>query len=267
MITTTRLGTVGFDEAGAGTPVVLLHGFPHDRTLWSAQLAVPAAGARLIALDLPGFGESSRAAVPSLDAYADSVMALCDALALERVVIGGLSMGGYLAFALWRRHPERISALILADTKSPADTDEGKAKRLEMQAIARASGAAAIAEKMLPGMIGKTTRETRPQVVAFIDAMMRAAPVSGIVDGLDAMRTRVDSTPTLGTLKVPTLIICGAEDSLTPVKESEAMHLAIPDAQLAVIPDAGHVSCLEHPAAFNALLAGFVNTHSHRIVP
>ena len=258
MITTTRLGTVGFDEAGAGTPVLLLHGFPHDRTLWSAQLAAPPAGARLIAADLPGFGESSRAAVPSLDVYADWVMAFCDALALDRVVVGGLSMGGYLAFSLWRRHPERISALILADTKSPADNDEGKAKRVALQAIALAEGAGAIAEKSLAGMIGKTTRETRPQVAAFVDAMMRGAPVTGIGDALDAMRTREDSTPTLATIKVPTLIVCGAEDALTPVKESEAMHLAIADSQLAIIPGAGHVSCLEHPAAFNALLAGFL---------
>lgn len=239
-------------------PVILLHGFPHDRTLWSAQLAAPPAGARLIAPDLPGFGESSRAAVPSLDVYADWVMALCDSLALERVVIGGLSMGGYLAFSLWRRHPERIRALILADTKSPGDNDEGKAKRVAMQEVARAEGAAAIAEKMLAGMIGKTTRETRPQVVALVDAMMRDAPVPGIVDALDAMRTRVDSTQTLATINVPTLIICGAEDALTPVKESEAMNLAIPDSQLGIIPGAGHVSCLEHPAAFNALLAGFL---------
>lgn len=258
MITTTRVGTVGFDEAGAGTPVILLHGFPHDRSLWSAQLAAPPAGARLIAPDLPGFGESARAAVPSLDVYADWVMAFCDSLALKRVVIGGLSMGGYLAFALWRRYPERISALILADTKAPADNDEGKAKRVALQEVARTEGAASIAEKQLGGMIGKTTRETRPQVVAYVDAMMRAAPVTGIIDGLDALRTRVDSTPTLATINVPTLIICGAEDALTPVKESEAMHLAISDSQLAIIPGAGHASCIEHPAAFNALLAGFL---------
>lgn len=258
MITTTRSGTVGFDEAGSGTPVLLLHGFPHDRTLWSAQLAAPPAGARLIAPDLPGFGESASVGVPSLDAWADWCMAFCDALAVDRVVVAGLSMGGYLAFSLWRRHPERIAALVLADTKSGADSEEGKAKRVEMQAMALAEGAGSVAEKMLPGMIGKTTRETRPQVVAFVDAMMRGAPVRGITDGLDAMRTRVDSTPTLATITVPTLILCGAEDALTPVKESEAMHHAVPDSQLGVIPGAGHVSCLEHPAAFNALLGSFL---------
>lgn len=258
MITTTRLGTVGFDEAGAGTPVLLLHGFPHDRTLWSPQLAAPPSGTRLIAPDLPGFGESARIDVPSLDEWADWCMAFCDALALTRVVVAGLSMGGYLAFSLWRRHPERISALVLADTRAGADSDEGRSKRLAMQQVAREKGSAAIAEAMLPGMVGKTTRATRPNVIVFLDEMMRGASVDAISDALDAMRTRADSTATLATIQVPTLIICGAEDTLTPVKESEAMHLAIPDSQLGVIPAAGHASNLEDPPAFNALLSGFL---------
>jgi pimeloyl-ACP methyl ester carboxylesterase len=258
VITTTRRGSVGFDEAGAGVPVLLLHGFPHDRTLWSAQLAAPPAGARLIAPDLPGFGGSARIDVPSLDAWADWCMAFCDALALQKVVVAGLSMGGYLAFALWRRHPERISALVLADTRAGADSDEGKAKRVAMQQMARAQGVGAVADAMITGMVGKTTRETRPKVVALLDEMMRGASVDGVSDALDAMRTRADSTATLATITVPTLIICGAEDALTPVKESEAMHLAIPDSQLGMIPGAGHASNLEHPAAFNALLSGFL---------
>ncbi len=260
MIVAARSGSVGYDEAGAGVPVVMLHGFPHDRTLWSAQLAAPPAGARLIAPDLPGFGESRPLDVPSLDAWADWTIEFCDALALPKVVICGLSMGGYLAFALWRRHPERVRALVLADTKPGADSEEGKAKRRELQALALAGGAGVVAEQQLPGMVGKTTRETRPQVVAMLDAMMRSAPVGGIVDALDAMRTRDDSTPTLATISVPTLVVCGAEDVLTPVAESEAMHKAIPRSQLAVIPGAGHASCLEHPAAFNALLSGFITS-------
>lgn len=258
MIIGTKAGTVGFDEAGAGVPIVLLHGFPHDRSLWAAQLAAPPPGARLIAPDLPGFGESRPVGVPSLDDWADWTMAFCDALALPKVVIGGLSMGGYLAFAIWRRHPERVSGLILSDTKAGADSDEGKQKRRDLQALAVEKGAGAVAEKQLPGMVGKTTRETRPQVVALVNAMMRAASVGAISDALDAMRTRADSTPTLATITVPTLVLCGAEDALTPVAESEAMHKAIAKSQLAVIPGAGHASCVEHPAAFNALLAGFV---------
>lgn len=255
---TTRSGTVGLEEAGSGVPVLLLHGFPHDRSLWSAQLAAPSAEARLIAVDLPGFGESESAAVPSLDAWADWTVALLDALELERAVIGGLSMGGYLAFALWRRHPTRMQGLILADTKAGADSDEARQKRVAMQAMVLAKGVGAVAEGMLPGMTGKTTREKNPEAVAYLDAMMRRASVGAIHDALDALRNRPDSTPTLATITVPSLIICGDEDVLTPVPESEAMAAAISDSQLAVIPGAGHASCVEHPAAFSALLSGFI---------
>ncbi len=258
MIIATRSGTVGVDEAGTGIPVLLLHGFPHDRTLWAAQLAAPPAGARFIAVDLPGFGESESAGVPSLDAWADWTIGVLDALEIEQAVVGGLSMGGYLAFAIWRRHPKRVRGLILADTKAPADTLEGQQKRVAMQALAVTDGAGAIADAMMPGMVGKTTRSSRPQAVAFLDEMLRRQAVGAIHDALDALRTRPDSTPTLATITVPTLIICGDEDTLTPVKESDAMHAAIADSQLAIIPGAGHASCVEHPSAFNALLAGFL---------
>lgn len=258
MTITTRSGAVGLDEAGAGVPVLLLHGFPHDRTLWAAQLAAPPAGARLIAPDLPGFGESASAEVPSLDAWADWAIALLDELKIEQAVVGGLSMGGYLAFAIWRRHPQRVRGLILADTKAPADTPEVQEKRLAMQRLAVSDGARAIANAMMPGMVGKTTRDTRPLAVDFLDEMLRRQSVGAIHDALDAMRTRPDSTPTLASITVPTLILCGDEDTLTPVKESEAMHAAIANSQLAIIPSAGHASCVEQPAPFNALLAGFL---------
>jgi 3-oxoadipate enol-lactonase len=261
MIVTTRFGSAGLDEAGSGVPVLLLHGFPHDRTLWSAQLAAPPAGARLIALDLPRFGESAGAEIPSLDHWADWCIAVCDSLGIDKVVVGGLSMGGYLAFAIWRRHRERVRALVLADTRAGADTEEGKAKRLAMKELASAKGAAAISEAMMPGMLGKTTRATQPKVIELLDTMMKGASVTAIHDALDAMRTREDSTSTLATISVPTLILCGDEDALTPVKESEAMHLAIPRSQLAIIPGAGHASCLEKPAAFNALLSGFLTAN------
>lgn len=258
MIVTTRLGEVGVEEAGEGVPVVLLHGFPHDRSLWSAQLATPPTGARLIAVDLPGFGESASAAIPLLDAWADWLAAVLDALELKQAVIGGLSMGGYLAFAFWRRHPQRVLGLVLADTRAGADSDDARMKRVSMQGMALASGPGAIAEAMLPGMVGRTTRETRPQAVEYLDAMMRRASVGAIHDALDALRNRPDSMPTLATITVPTLIVCGDEDILTPLKESEAMHTAIPDSQLGVISGAGHASCVEHPAAFSALLSGFI---------
>ncbi len=258
MIAESARGQFGYDEAGAGIPVVLLHGFPHDRQLWEAQLASPPTNARLLAIDLPAFGESESAAVPSLNAWADWVIAALDALKIERAVFCGLSMGGYLCFAIWRRHPSRVMGFVLADTKAGADTLEAQDKRVAMQAKVVTDGVGPIAEAMMPGMIGKTTRDSRPRAVEFVDAMLRRASVGAVHDALDALRTRPDSTPTLATITVPTLIICGDEDALTPVKESEAMHAAIPEAQLAIIPGAGHVSNVEHPAAFNAVLFGFI---------
>lgn len=248
---------VGLDSSGEGEPLVLLHGFPHDRTLWAPQLADPPEGVRLIALDLPGFGGSARIEAPSVDAWADWLAAVLDRLGLERVALGGLSMGGYLCFAFWRRHRGRVSALLLSDTKAGADDEAGKAKRIEMQRLVREEGSGAVAARMITGMVGKTTREERPAVIATLDAMMRRASPEAVHDALDVLRTRPDSTPTLATIDVPTLVVCGEEDALTPPAESRALHAAIAGSELAIIPRAGHASNLEDPAAFTRLLTGF----------
>lgn len=257
MIVPTAFGGVGLDSAGEGAPLVLLHGFPHDRSLWAPQLAAVPPGVRLIAPDLPGFGESASLADASFDAWADGLAGLFDALRIERAILGGLSMGGYLAFAFWRRHPGRVRALVLADTRPGADSEEARANRRALQSLARAEGTGAVADRMITGMVGRTTRETRPAVIGSLDAMMRRASVPALTDALDAMIERGDSTPTLGTIRVPTLVVCGEEDVLTPVAESRAMHAAITGSSLALIPAAGHVSNLEAPEVFNSLLYGF----------
>ncbi len=258
MIIRTPAGLVGLDTAGAGVPLVLLHGFPHDRTLWAPQLAAAIPDVRTVAPDLPGFGESAPIAAASVDAWADWLAGLLDAVELDRVILGGLSMGGYLCFAFWRRHPDRVRALVLADTKAGADDAEGKAKRVAMQQVAASEGVGSIAEKMITGMVGKTTRETRPDVVATLAAMMRRQGVRAVHDALDVLKERPDSTPTLATITVPTLILVGEEDALTPVAESRAMAAAIPGSRLEVIPQAGHASNLEDAATFTRLLSEFV---------
>ncbi len=258
MIVHTRSGVVGYDDHGSGPPLLLLHGFPHDRTLWAPQLADPSLGVRCIAPDLPGFGESGPTDEANLDRWADWVTDLLDTLEIERTVVGGLSMGGYLTFAIWRRHRHRVSALVLADTKAGADTEEGRAKRRDMQSLARAEGVGAVAERMITGMVGKTTRAQRPAVVATLDDMMRRASEPAISDALDALMDRPDSTPTLGTITVPTLVLCGEEDALTPVAESEALHAGIAGSTLGIIARAGHASNLEDPPAFNGLLSRFL---------
>ena len=249
---------VGYDDVGTGMPVVFIHGFPHHRGLWAPQLDALARRARCIAPDLAGFGESTPVARASMDAYADDVVALLDTLGIERAVFAGLSMGGYVAFALWRRHRARCHALVLADTRAGADDDAARGKRREMIALARAQGSAAVAATMLPGMVGKSTRERSPELVAQVDAMLRAAAPEAMVGALEAMMSRPDATPTLGGIDVPTLVVVGAEDVLTPPSAARAMADAIPDARLETIDGAGHVSNLERPAAFNYVLGEFL---------
>jgi pimeloyl-ACP methyl ester carboxylesterase len=243
--------TLGHDDAGTGIPLVLIHGFPHNRTLWAPQLATLRRQYRCIAPDLRGFGESPARPPYSMDQYADDIAHLLDTLGIERAVIGGLSMGGYITFAFWRRHRERVLGLVLADTRAGADSDEGRQKRRDMIDLARTRGPSAVADAMIEGMLGKTTRRERPELVRSVNAMLASAPVEGVVGALEAMMDRPDSTPTLATIDVPTLIIVGEEDVLTPPAESRAMHAAIPGSQLAIIPAAGHVSNLEQPEEFN----------------
>lgn len=249
---------IGYDDVGSGTPVVFLHGFPHHRGLWAPQVNALVDRARCIAPDLRGFGESGTGGPWTMDQYADDVAALLDALRLERVVMAGLSMGGYVAMAFWRRHRQRVRGLVLADTRAGADSEEGAQKRREMMALARAQGREAVADAMMPGMVGKTTRERHPEVAEAVRQILVSASVPGIVGALEAMIVRPDSTATLATIDVPTLIVVGDEDVLTPRKESEAMHRAIRASRLEVIAGAGHVSNFERPATFNHLLSEFL---------
>jgi pimeloyl-ACP methyl ester carboxylesterase len=255
-----EIGTrgVAYDDAGEGRTVLLIHGFPHHRRLWAPQLRALAGHSRAIAVDLPGFGESDMPERFSMESWADTLARFLDALSIERAIVAGLSMGGYVTFAFWRLHRDRVLALVLADTRAGADSEEGKAKRRETIELARREGPTAVARAMLPGMVGKSTREREPPVVATMRAMLESASVDSIVGASEAMIARADSTPLLPTIDVPTLIICGEEDVLTPPKESRAMHAAIPGSRLEIIPGAGHVSNIERPAAVNQVLAEFV---------
>lgn len=255
-----EIGTrgVAYDDAGEGPPVLFVHGFPHHRKLWAPQVRALAGHSRAIALDLPGFGESDMPERFSIDAWADGLARFLDALAIDRAVIAGLSMGGYITLAFWRLHRERVLALVLADTRTGADTEEGKAKRRETIDLARREGPTAVARALLPGMVGKSTREREPSVVATMRAMLEGASVDSIVGASEAMIARADSTALLSTIDVPTLIVVGEEDVLTPPKESRAMHAAIRGSRLEIIPGAGHVSNIERPAAFNQVLTEFM---------
>jgi 3-oxoadipate enol-lactonase len=252
--------SIGYDDIGNGLPVVFLHGFPHNRSLWAPQLGGLAVPCRGMAFDLRGFGETSVTPPFSIDRYADDVAAALAGLGVDRGVIAGLSMGGYVALALWRRHPALVRALILSDTKAGADDDKARSGRRALIALAAEKGSAAVADKMITGMVGKSTRDKNPDLVEAMHRMMSLAPVAGVAGALDAMMNRPDSTPMLGTITVPTLILVGEEDALTPVSEARTLHHGIAGSDLHVISGAGHVSNVERPAAFNHLVSEFLTS-------
>jgi pimeloyl-ACP methyl ester carboxylesterase len=247
---------IAYDDVGVGLPVVYLHGFPHNRTLWASQLSALAVPTRAIVCDLRGFGESD-GAVNSVDEYADDVAGLMAALAIPKAVIAGLSMGGYVALAMWRRYPALVRALVLVDTRAGADDEAGRRKRTAQIALVRQNGSEALADVVAPGMLGKTTRAERPEIVQRVRAMLGRAAVPASVGALTAMRDRPDSTPTLATITVPTLVIVGEQDVLTPVADARAMHAGIQTSRIEIIAGAGHLSNIERPAAFNHVLSEF----------
>jgi pimeloyl-ACP methyl ester carboxylesterase len=195
-----------------------------------------------------------------MDQYADDLAALLDAERIERAVVCGLSMGGYIAFAIWRRHRSRIRALVLADTRAGADSEEGREKRRAMISMVRERGGGVVADAMINDMVGRSTREKNPEIVDVVYRMLSLAPADGVIGALEAMMTRPDSEPMLPTIDVPTLIVVGEEDALTPVREARVMHAAIPNSRLEILAGAGHVSNVERPAAFNHVLSEFLSS-------
>jgi pimeloyl-ACP methyl ester carboxylesterase len=249
---------LAYEESGTGQPLLLLHGFPHDRAVWAPQVAGLVDRCRCIVPDLRGFGDSPVTPPFTMDRYADDVVELMDALRIESAVVCGLSMGGYIAFSLWRRHRARIRALILLDTKAGPDGEEAK-KRRELQVeLVRASGSAALAPRLVEPALSRRTRERHPDVVERLVALMSRQPAEGVVGALQAMIRRVDSTPTLATIDVPTLVIVGDEDVATPPDEARKIHDRVRGSTLEIIEGAGHLANLERPAAVNHLISEFV---------
>ena len=251
---------IAYEEAGDGPPIVFMHSFPLNRRLWSPQLRALAGFGRCLAPDARGFGQSDVVPPYTMDQYADDAIALLDALDIrEKAVFVGISMGGYVTLALWRRHRHRVRAMVLADTRAGADTEEAREKRVALARTAKERGSAAVADLQLPGLVGKTTRQRNPTIAAEIRAMISSAPVAGIVGASEAMMARPDSTALLSTIDVPTLVIVGKEDVLTSPAEAEALCAAIPGSELQIIPKAGHSPCIERPAAFNHTVSEFLS--------
>ena len=238
------------------TPVVLLHAFPLSSAMWDAQRsALP----DLVTPDLRGFGAAPLGHdEPSLDRCADDVVALLDRLGHDRVVLGGLSMGGYVTMAFLRRHPDRVRAVVLADTKAGADPDAGRANRLRIAAAVEQDGAEVLVQEVLPALLGATTKERRPDVVARVEELVRAAPPAAAAWAQRAMAARPDSFDVLSSVDVPALVVVGDEDALSPVDDARAMADALPQGRLVVLPGAGHLTAMEVPEAFTDAVRDFL---------
>ncbi|MGI8984631.1 MAG: alpha/beta fold hydrolase [Acidimicrobiales bacterium] len=253
---------VHYLDAGAGEPaLVLLHAFPLRAEMWEPQLEELSADRRVLAPDLLGFGRSD--APESMFRYtmagsADLVAGLLDHLGLERVVLGGLSMGGYVAFACLRQHGHRVSALVLADTRAGADTPLAFDRRTDQQDQVARVGTPALIETLLTGLLCDHTRAHRPELVEHVRRLM-ANPPAGFIGALEAMKHRPDSTGELASIAVPTLVVVGEDDALSPPEVAREMHGAIPGSELAVLGRAGHLSNLEAPEEFNAAVGDFLD--------
>ncbi|GAA3471074.1 alpha/beta fold hydrolase [Nonomuraea roseola] len=248
-------------SAGTGVPVVLLHAFPLSSAMWLAQREGLSASCQVITPDLRGFGGSRLGDdEPSIDLMADDVAALLDHEGIERAVVGGQSMGGYVTMAFCRRHPDRVAGVILADTKASQDTEQARENRERIARQVLADGTGVLVEEVLPGLLGQTTKERRAMVFGRVRGLVQSAPPGAVAWAQRAMAGRPDSFDTLAALKAPVLVIVGEEDQLTTRDDAEAMLRAVPDGRLTVVERAGHLSAVEQPEAFNAAVASFISS-------
>jgi 3-oxoadipate enol-lactonase len=250
---------LAYDDEGTGPAVVLLHGFPLGRWIWDEPRALLRDRYRVVTPDLRGHGDSEVTAGPySMDGLADDVARLLDQLHVDRAVVGGLSMGGYVAFAFWRRHAARVRALILCDTRAHGDDRGEKVMRQSTAQAALEKGTAAVVDGMLPKLLAPHTRSDRPDFTAAIRARLARTDPRAVAAALLGMKEREDSTPTLATISVPTLVLVGSDDQLTPPALARGLAAGIPGARLEVVPEAGHLAPVEQPAATSAALRRFL---------
>lgn len=250
-------------ERAGRSAVVFLHAFPFSSGMWAPQLDPRGIGWPAVAVDLRGFGASRPAgwaqALPSVETMADDVAETVAALGVRECVVCGLSMGGYVAMAVARRHPGTLQGLVLANTKMEADSAQRRADRDRLARTAlREDSVRVIVEEAAPGFVGATTRRERPDVVARVDALVAAARADAVAWALRAMASRPDSSATLRQLPVPALVVAGEEDVVCSPAMARAMASAAPQAETAWLPRSGHLSSMETPGAFNRTLSGWL---------
>ncbi|CAG0937741.1 3-oxoadipate enol-lactonase [Thermoflexales bacterium] len=253
----TRQGvSIEYDDIGNGVPLLLIHGFPLDRTLWRTQIAGLSQIFRVIAPDLRGFGQSSDTdgEAVTMDQYAADLKSLLDSVNVKQAVVGGISMGGYIALAFYAQYPDRVKGLILANTRAIPDAEEGKQSRLANAQKVGEAGSSFLVETMAPKMLGSAAK---PEIEIAVRSMMARQHAPGVMSALRGMAVRPDRTTLLRFATVPTLIVSGSEDALIPPADSEAMQALMPNSRLVIIPDAGHLSNLDKADAFNHVVREF----------
>lgn len=249
---------IQYADKGQGPTVLFLHGFPLSLGMWDGQ-EVLSDRYRIVRFDARGHGGSSVGdAALTMERIADDAAVLIERLRLGPVILAGCSMGGYAAFAFARKHPSLLRGLILVDTRAGADSPEARKGRGELAAKVMAEGAQPALDAFLPKLVGETTKATRADVIAKVKDMVLATPKQGISDALHGIAARPDSTPFLREIAVPTLVVCGEEDVITPRAEAEILQKGIKGAELAIIPKSGHLTPMETPEEFNRILAAFL---------
>ena len=251
---------LAFVDQGSGTPVLLVHGFPLDHSMWNAQIDALARDYRVIAVDLRGFGQSEAGDEKvTMEQFADDMAGLLDALSIEdQVVFAGLSMGGYVAWQFWRKYASRVKAMILCDTRAVADTPEVAAGRLEMADRVLAEGPEPLVETMMPKLFGLPTVYGRPEVVRSLREVMLSSDRHAVAAAARGMAERPDVTPMLGEIDCPSLVIVGRLDAISTAEEMRSIAEAIPQASFVEIVDSGHMTTIERPAAVNVAMRDFL---------
>lgn len=261
-------GELAYVDRGAGQPVLLVHGFPLDHTMWDAQIESLSKRERVIAPDLRGFGKSPLGPVDpthgiTMERYADDLVELLDELKLgagQPVVFVGLSMGGYIAWQFARKYADCLRALVLLDTRALADTDEARAGRLKMADNVAEWGSGRVAEMMGPKLSAPSTFQTQPEVIAALRRVVESTSPAAIAAAQRGLAARPDMSRLLPKITVPTLVVVGAEDAISPPAEMQAIAAAVSNAEFVIIPNSGHMTSMENPVAVNQTLLAFIDS-------
>jgi len=251
-----------YTDDGSGLPLLFIHAFPLNSSMWRAQRRDLSTFYRVLTFDLPGFGRGGPFPDAfSLDDAADMAVTLLDDRGIDRAVVCGCSMGGYIALSILRRHPERLSGLVLSNTRATADSPAAQQNRTAQAAKVRAGGMQDLRDEMLGKLLGETTVASAPEVLRCVEEILMHATPEGTAGMLEAMAARPDSSEALAAAALPVCVITGGEDGLIPASEAENMNMLLRSGEMTVIPNAGHLSCLERPVRFNTIVRDFVKTN------